>query len=105
MTATNPLDRIEVGKEYRYVPRPAEVLPCEACGYTMAEEVKARLTEALVTVVAVPNENMEHHCLGCGSGSAIEQGHYIVTHQGNRFTAPYPWLLPLEPSGPEPRGG
>ena len=105
MTTTNPLDRIVVGKQYRYVPRPTPEFLCPAGGHIMG---LSRLSIAraghIVTIQGTWTKSV--WCSDCDGHFPAPSGTYSVTFEdGELWATIYPWLQPLEPSGPEPRGG
>lgn len=104
MTTTNPLDRIEVGKRYRLVHRLAEVPPCSGCGHSHGETESARAYNHVVVTVVRSCTNI--CCPKCGHRQNGVGGWYHVRATDGKCAAvPYTFLQPLEPSGPEPRGG
>ena len=105
MTTTNPLDRIEVGKQYRYVPRPNLGFRCPVGGHVFGLSPSAQhLAGQVVTVLTALDTDVV--CSTCDAPMTPPEGTYRIRFgDGTTWATVWPWLQPLEPSGPEPRGG
>lgn len=100
MTTANPLDTIEVGKQYRFVPRPTPEFACVACGYIIGT---GRDEEVGNVVRVIGRSTGVVVCPECSHGSGSPLGVYgtdmiVRNKSGNDYhvAAPYTWLQPLE---------